>query len=114
MAGIRSGSRFGFRTTHARRVLWTDFETGRIQPHDLLLEIVGSVERVVSDIHIASECKCKFTVSEEFGGDWSQYEWRARSQVSRTVVLVEPEEKRAIGKETPVKSVHDLRRGSTG
>lgn len=52
-------------TAHSGSVLRANFETARVESHDLALEIVGIVERVVSDVDVAREGKGKLAMSKE-------------------------------------------------
>ncbi len=60
------------RPTYPSRVLRPNLEPRRIEPDYLLLEIVGGMEGIVSDIHIALKREREFSVREELGGDYDE------------------------------------------
>ncbi len=55
--------------TYSGGILGSDFKSSWVEPEDLLLEVIGIVKGVVSDIDVALEGECKLSVGEELGGN---------------------------------------------
>ena len=54
--------------THSGRVLRADFETAGVETNQLLLEVVGGVEGIVSDVDVSGEGEGKLSMCEELCG----------------------------------------------
>jgi hypothetical protein len=50
--------------TYSSSILRSNLESRRIKPNYLLLEIIGSIERIISDIDISSKSECEFSMRE--------------------------------------------------